>query len=284
MSFFEKLQNSITNLSDAKKSVAYYLMDNWLEAAFLPASKVARIAKVSESVVIRFSQDLGYSGFPELQKELQEILKSRLVNSNVSEKSEKSINNSYINEELRKVYEMSVTNLDEVFNKNTIESYTDVMKDIVRAEKIVILARKNSMGPALILNVHLNEVFSKSQLLDGESAEALDIIRGLSEKDLVLIIAIPSYSKRLVQYSNLLVEKKIPQIAITNSRSNPFGENAKSVLLTVVNSLSFSNSHLGTIFIIDILIYLLTMDQKGQLLKSLEEIKVLNERFGITYR
>lgn len=283
MTFFEKVQNSIIHLSDAKKSVAYYIMDNWLEVAFLPASKIARKVNVSESVVVRFSQDLGYTGFPDLQKELQEIIKGRLSNSNIAEDTIGVSENLYEDEELRKVYDMSITNLDEVFQRNSPETYSEVIEEINRAKRIVILARKNSLGPALILNVHLNEVFSKSQVLDGESIEVLDIIRGLSEKDLVIIIAIPSYSNRLVQYSDFISEKRIPQLAITNLRTNPFAENAKSTLLTSVKSLSFSNSHLGTMLIIDILIYLLTVRKKGDLLKTLEEIKVLNERFGITY-
>lgn len=283
MSFFEKIQNAMVDLSDAKKSVAYYLMDNWLEAAFIPASKVARKAEVSESVVVRFSQDLGYSGFPALQKELQEILKNRLVSPYADDNRPEPVENLEADDHIRKVYEASVANLDEVFKRNTIDTFLEAIKDITEAEKIVILGRKNSLGPAHILNVHINEIFSKSHVLNGESVEALDNIRGLSQNDLVIFIAIPSYSKRMIQYSDYLMEKKIPQIAITNSHSNPFGKNARRMLLTSVNSLSFSNSHLATIFIIDVLNYLFTMERKGELLKSLEEIKVLNERFGISY-
>lgn len=282
MSLFEKIQNAILHLSDAKKNVGYYLMENWLEAAFLPASRVARKAKVSESVVVRFSQDLGYTGFPDLQKDLQEILKSRLINPNAITNPNPEDSHD-ADDEVRKVYDVSLTNLDNVFTKNTIQSFHEVIQYITNAKKILILARKNSYGPAYMLHVHINEVFSKSQVMDGESVEILDVMKGLTEEDLAIFISIPSYSKRMVQFSDYLVEKKIPQVAITNSYSNPFGKNANCTLLTSVNTLSFANSHMGTIFLIDVLFHLLTLEQKGNMLKSLEEIKVLNERFGITF-
>lgn len=282
MSFIERMQDSLGDLSEAKKRVAYYLMDNWLEAAFLSAAKVARNTDVSESVVVRFSQDIGYSGFPELQKEIQEILKSRLVNRDPMESNEvEPMTNQH--PELQKVYDLSLGNLNEVLAKNTIEAFNEVLTDIIQAKRIVILARKNSLGPAHILNVHINEVFSKSQVINGESVEALDIIRGLSAEDIVINIAIPSYSKRIRQFSDYLCERGIPQIAITNTFSNPFAKNAKCTLVTSVNSLSYSNSHLGTVFIIDVLIYLLTLESKGDLVRKLEEINTLNERFGIIF-
>ncbi|WP_368654223.1 MurR/RpiR family transcriptional regulator [Ornithinibacillus sp. 4-3] len=283
MSFFDKIQNSLEHLSDAKKNVAYYLMDQWLDAAFLPASRVAKEVDVSESVVVRLSQDLGYSGFPELQKELQEILKSRLVSTDSIQKNQdlKTTSNN-VHNNIYKVYEKSIENLTEVYNRNTIATFNEMLENIITAKRIVILARKNSLGPAHVLNAHINEVFSKSMVLDGESVTALDIIRGFTNKDLVIFIAIPTYSKRMIQYSNFLAEKKITQAAITNSNSNPFGKNAKCTLLTSADSLSFSNSHLATMFLIDTLIYLLTINKQGELLKPLEEMKVLNERFQLT--
>lgn len=280
MSLFKKIQDQLDTLSDAKKNVAFYILDNWVEVAFLPASKIARSAKVSESVVVRFCQDLGFSGFPELQNELQTILKSRLTNpegtvSNIAE------NNNNADEKIQRIYKKSIENLEDVCNKNTHENFIKFANKIEDADRILILARQNSFGPAHLLNLHLNEIFAKSVVMNGESVEALDYLRGFTSKDLVIFISIPSYSKRMGYYSDYMKEKNIPQIALTNSRENKMAQNADIVLFTSVDSLTLSNSHLSTIFIIDVLLYLLTNRNKSELLKHLEEIKVLNERFGI---
>lgn len=281
MSLFEKIQTSLNTLSKAKRNVAYYILDNWLEAAFLSASQVARKAKVSESVVVRFSQDLGYTGFPDFQRELEKILKTRLAGSDFKS-PEKANNIKCCNDDLIGVYNKSIGNIDDVFKNNSIDTFVSFKDKITVAKRIIILARKNSFGPAYLLNIHLNEIDVKSRVIEGDTVEALDCIRGLSKQDLVIFISVPAYSRRMRLYSDYLKEKEVPQISITNSYSNKIAKNSESVLLTSVGTISFTNSHLGTIFIIDVLLYLLTKENKVKLLKFFEESKVLNERFGLT--
>lgn len=281
MSLFENIQSIIPTLSEAKRNVAYYILDNWMEVAFLPASQVARNAKVSESVVVRFSQDIGFSGFPDFQRNLQKILKSRLFTSQSSE-LEKNETFEDSNREIVDVYHKALNNIEKVFKHNSLETFQHCLDKIIDAERVLILARKNSLGVAQMLNVHINEVYAKSVIYDGDTIEALDFIRGLNEKDLVIFISIPAYSKRMITYSDYVKERNIPQLAITNSYQNEFAKNADHVLLTSVDSLAFSNSHVGTIFIVDILMHLLTEQNKAYLLKFLEETKMLNERFGIS--
>jgi len=281
MSFFEEIQNALPKMSDAKKNVAHYLLDNWLEVVFISASKVAKKAKVSESVVVRFSQDLGYSGFPELQEALQEILKSRLVST--TSLNDVSENEFYQNQDdnYKKVFDMSTKNLHDALNYNEVSCLNSFVDKIIKAKRVLIIARKNSMGPAYLLNVHINEIYSKSQVCTGESLETLDVIKGMTTEDLIITIAIPKYSNRMAMLSDYATEKGIPQLSITNSHSNTFSKNAEVTLLTVVNSASFSNSHLTTIFLIDVILYFITLREKGEVLKSLEELNVLSERFGV---
>lgn len=280
MYLFEKIQSQLPHLSDAKKNVAYYLLDNWLEAVFIPASKVAKQAKVSESVVVRFSQDLGYSGFPELQHALQDILKGRLVSTSTIDSVKPKSVTSNKHENYQNVYNISLKNLNEVFTYNEVATFNRFVDKIIEAKKIVIVARRNSFGPAYLLNVHLNEVYSKSQVVNGESTEAIDIIKGMNQEDLLITIAIPRYSHRMIMFSDFAKERNISQVTITNTNNNTFSKNAEVVLLTSVDSLSFSNSHLATNFLIDYLLYIITTRGKGDVLKSLEELDVLSERFG----
>lgn len=280
MYLFEKIQNQLPQLSDAKKNVAYYLLDNWLEAVFIPAAKVAKQAQVSESVVVRFAQDLGYSGFPELQRALQDMLKERLVSTTSRDYYKEDNIPSSHDESYQNVLDLSMKNLHEVFNYNDISTFNHFLDKILKAKKIVIMARNNSLGPAYLLNVHLNEVYSKSMVLNGESTETIDMIRGMTSEDLIITISIPRYSHRMILISDYAKEKNIPQITITNTNNNVFAKNAEVVLLTSVDSLSFSNSHLATIFIIDFILHLMTIRGGGEALKSLEELDVLSERFG----
>src|SRR5699024_4717331 len=125
------------------------------------------------------------------------------------------------------------------------------------------------------------ELFSNSRVMNGESTETLDVIKGLSKEDLVIFITIPSYSKRMIEFSDFIIERKINQIAITDTTSNRIAENSLFKLITSVESLSFSNSHMATVFLIDVLFYLMTLKKQPETLKLIEDMKILNERFNI---
>lgn len=280
MSLLTKIQESIESASEAKKRVAYYILDNWLEAAFTTASKVAKSANVSESVVVRFSQDLGYSGFPPLQKEIQDIVKKRLSmpktqNSNINQ-------NNVSDDAVFKVYNQSVSNLNQVAYNNELNTFVKFKDAIKHARKVLIVARKNSYGPASMLNVHLNEFFAKSTVLNGETLEALDYIRGMNQEDLVIFISIPTYSSRMENLSQYVKEKKISQIAITDSHSTEISNNANVLLMTNVEANSYSNSHVATVMIIDVINYLFSSQESSTLFKSIEEMNFLNNRFGFS--
>lgn len=280
MSIFGMIQDSLESASEAKKRVAYYILDNWLEAAFTTASKVAKSANVSESVVVRFSQDLGYSGFPELQKEIQNIVKKRLAMPKTQNTDIKE--NSDSDDAISKVYNQSVSNLNQVAYNNNLNTFINFKDAINNARKVLIVARKNSYGPAHMLNVHINEFFAKSTLFNGETLEALDYVRGMKQEDLVIFISIPTYSSRMENLSQYVKEKNIQQIAITDNHSTNISNNANILLVTNVEANSYSNSHVATVMIIDILNYLFALEESSMLFKNIEEMNFLNERFGFS--
>ncbi|CAM4131566.1 MurR/RpiR family transcriptional regulator [Jeotgalicoccus halotolerans] len=280
MSIFTQIQDSIESASEAKKRVAYYILDNWLEAAFTTASKVAKSANVSESVVVRFSQDLGYSGFPDLQKVIQDIVKKRLAmpkTQNINTENKQTNDDA-----VSIVYNQSVSNLNQTAYNNKLETFVEFKEAIKNARKILIVARKNSYGPAHMLNVHINEFYAKSTLFNGETLEALDYIRGMNNEDLVIFISIPTYSSRMGNLSQYVKEKNIKQIAITDNHSTDISNNASILLITNVEANSYSNSHVSTVMIIDILNYLLALQDSSTLFKNVEEMNFLNERFGFS--
>ena len=77
--FTEKIDLAYKKMSKGHKSITRYIMENFDSAAFLTAGKLGNKVGVSESTVVRFANSLGYSGYPELQKELQEMLRARLT-------------------------------------------------------------------------------------------------------------------------------------------------------------------------------------------------------------
>ncbi|WP_134704743.1 MurR/RpiR family transcriptional regulator [Ammoniphilus sp. YIM 78166] len=284
LSLFEKIQVSMPAMSDAKKAIAKYILENWQEVAFLSASRLARQVGVSESVVVRFSQDLGYTGFPDLQGNLQMILRNRMTGmfgQNGEDAQLELLADKHSSGSVQRVFDLTIKNLQTTLHSNSFETFISAVNQITEARRIAIIAGRNAMGPALTLSIHLNEIFTNTQLIGSGQDDMFDHLRSLTEQDLLITIGLPGYSRNTVRAVAYAEERGIKQIAITDSLSSPLARPNSVVLLTSFKSLAYASSHVSTVFLIDTLIHLITIKDKGQVLKSLEELAEINKQYGL---
>ncbi|MFB5675902.1 MurR/RpiR family transcriptional regulator [Paenibacillus terreus] len=287
-SFFSDLQNALPSMSEAKRSIAEYLMENWQEAVFLSAGKIARKVGVSESVVVRFAQDLGYSGFPELQGVLQTILRHRMTGvsdslASIEDDQElESITDKHSPEVVQLSYNLTLKNLQATLYNNDFETILKAVDKIVNSRRIVIIASRNALGPATILAAHLNEIFTNTLLVAAGLDDMFDHLRPLTEEDLLITFGHPSYSTNTVKAAKFAEARKVKQISFTDSLSSPLALPGVTVLLTSFRSYSFATSHVSTVFLIEILLHIMTKRDNGKVIRSVEEIELLNRTYGLT--
>ncbi|MCR8632787.1 MurR/RpiR family transcriptional regulator [Paenibacillus radicis (ex Xue et al. 2023)] len=281
---FGRIQASLSNLSEAKKNVGQYILENWQDVSFLTASRVAQRVGVSESVVVRFAQDVGYSGFPDLQNALQAILQNRLtavktlgeVNTDVLISKENGCSGI-----AQKIFDLTVKNLQATQLSNSSDSFEKAIELIMSSNRIAVVGSRNARGPATVLAVHLNEIFTNTILIGSGTDELFDSIRSLYSTDLLITIGLPTYGKHTILASELAYERGVNQITITDSLISPLAKQAAVALLVQGMSYSFANSHIASLFVVDILLHLITVRGKGRVLMSLEEIDLVNRRYGL---
>ncbi|WP_341417771.1 MurR/RpiR family transcriptional regulator [Paenibacillus filicis] len=281
---FGRIQASLSNLSGAKKNVGYYILENWQEAAFLTASRVAQKVGVSESVVVRFAQDIGYSGFPVLQHALQSILQNRLTAITTFGEPESGLLTSKENHDwgaTQQIFDLTLKNLQAALLNNPADSFDKAIQLIWSSTRIAVVGSRNARGPATVLAVHLNEIFTNTMLIGSGLDELFDCVRSLGREDLLISVGLPTYGKHTIMATELAFERGVNQITITDSLLSPLVKPATVPLLVQGTSYSFANSHIASLFVIDILLYLITIRGKGRVLQSLEEIDSVNRRFGL---
>ena len=74
-----RIDMKLGSMSKGQKLIAHFIEQHYDQAAFLTASKLGELVGVSESTVVRFATEIGYSGYPELQKAMQEMIKDKLT-------------------------------------------------------------------------------------------------------------------------------------------------------------------------------------------------------------
>ena len=73
------IQGRMSGFSKGKKRIGQFILENYDKAAFMTAAKLGETVNISESTVVRFASDLGYDGYPAMQKALQEMIRSKLT-------------------------------------------------------------------------------------------------------------------------------------------------------------------------------------------------------------
>lgn len=80
-SILHTIERNMPTFSKGQKRIADYILQNYDKAAFMTASKLGKLSGVSESTVVRFASELGYDGYPSMQRALQEMIRSRLTST-----------------------------------------------------------------------------------------------------------------------------------------------------------------------------------------------------------
>ena len=75
----QTIRAGMDTFSKGQKRIAAFILDNYDRAAFMTAARLGETASVSESTVVRFAAQLGYDGYPEMQKALQELVRGKLT-------------------------------------------------------------------------------------------------------------------------------------------------------------------------------------------------------------
>ena len=75
------IEDNMSSFSKGQKRIGRYILEHYDQAAFMTASKLGKLTEVSESTVVRFAAELGYDGYPSMQKALQEMARSRLTST-----------------------------------------------------------------------------------------------------------------------------------------------------------------------------------------------------------
>ena len=73
------IRQQMPQFSKGQKRIAAYILEHYDKAAFMTASRLGQMVEVSESTVVRFAAQLGYEGYPEMQRDLRELIRGKLT-------------------------------------------------------------------------------------------------------------------------------------------------------------------------------------------------------------
>ncbi|GAB6087847.1 MurR/RpiR family transcriptional regulator [Alkaliphilus crotonatoxidans] len=267
-----QIQKSFSKLSKGQKLIAQFIIDNYDKAAFMTASKLGIMVGVSESTVVRFANALGFEGYPELQKALQEIIKTKLTTVQRVEMANEYSNEGAI---LKKVLKSDMENIRSTLENIDHELFQSVVDQIFKADKIYIIGLRSSTALAEYFGFYLNLILDNVKVVSYGISDIFEQILRISKNDLVIGISYPRYSNRTIEVIKYAREEGVPIISITDSLLSPIAGLSDYCLTAKSNMVSFVDSLVAPLSLINALIIAVGMREKDEIrgfFKKLENI------------
>lgn len=246
------IQNRMGTFSKGQKRIGKYILENYDKAAFMTAAKLGQMVGISESTVVRFAAELGYDGYPAMQKALQEMIRSKLT---TVQRIEVSYDRLGDHDVLTKVVQSDMEKLRLSLEEMSKEEFSAVVDAIVQARQIYILGVRSSAALSDFLTFYFNLIFDNvRQVKTTLASEMFEQMLRVGPGDVVLGISFPRYSTRTVRAMEFARDQGATVVAITDSEMSPLYDTANLRLLAKSDMASFVDSLVAPLSIINALI------------------------------
>lgn len=274
-----KIQNNLSKFSKGQRLIAKYIIEHYDKAAFLTASKLGATVGVSESTVVRFATELGYGGYPQLQKALQEMIRNKLTAVQRMEVTSDRMGDQDV---LRTVLTSDIDKIRMTLDEIDRSSFEAVVEAILNAKQIYILGVRSSAALSDFLGFYFNLLFDNVRLVHTNSvSEIFEQLLRVGEGDVVLGVSFPRYSKRTLKALEYSKNSGATVIALTDSRLSPLSQTADYTLLAKSDMASFVDSLVAPLSVVNALIVAIGMRKQDEISKTFDHLEEIWDEYEV---
>ncbi|MCF6465122.1 MurR/RpiR family transcriptional regulator [Clostridium sp. Cult2] len=272
------IQNSFNRLSKGQKLIAEFIMNSYDRAAFMTAATLGETVGVSESTVVRFANTLGYDGYRELQKELQELIKNKLTTV-----QRISLSKDFAGYEnaLKQVAKKDMDNIEKTLNEIDYNAFQRAIEITLKANNVFILGLRSSSFLAGYLGFYLRFLLNNVKVVTSGPNDVFEQLLKATDKDVIIGISYPRYSKRTLEALDYGREKGCKIIGITDSLISPAAQYADTTLIASSNMLSFVDSLVAPMSLINAFIIALGTEKKNDITTYFEDLEKIWKKYNV---
>ena len=274
-----KIQSELPGFSKGQKQIARFILEHYDKAAFMTASRLGVTVGVSESTVVRFATELGYDGYPHLQRALQEMIRNKLTSVQRMEVAgDRMGGRDVLQTVLHADTDMIRVTLDEI-DRDAFQGAVDAL---MGAKRIYILGVRSSSALASFLGFYFNILFENVTLVHTNSvSEIFEQVLRVGPGDVLFGISFPRYSKRTLSAMKYARDRGARVIALTDSQLSPLARVADHVLLARSDMASFVDSLVAPLSVINALIVAVGMSRRDEIEQTFNKLERIWEEYDV---
>ena len=276
------IQSRMSKFSKGQKLIAKYILSAYDKAAFMTASKLGGVVQVSESTVVRFAVGLGYDGYPEMQKALQEMILNRLTSVQRME-----VTNDRIGD--RDVLSMVLqADIDKIRQTNELadrQTFAAAVNTILNAAHIYIIGVRSSAPLANFLGFYYGYMFDNVCVVNNAGVgDLFERLIRITPEDVVIGISFPRYSTSTTKAVQFCRDVGARVIALTDYADSPVGRCADHVLVAKSDMVSLVDSLVAPLSLINALIVATAQRREGELSHTFAELERIWDKYEVYER
>ena len=270
------IEKRMPEFSKSHRYIARFITEHYEKAAFMTAAKLGAAVGVSESTVVRFADEMGFEGYPEMQKALQSYGRNRLTTLQRLNISADRLEDGNI---LKNVMTHDIERIRYTMENISEESFNTAVEKIVSARSVYIFGAMSSDILSLFLSTYLTlSCGNVTQVQPINSSGILQQLIHLGKEDVFISISFPRYFKNTLTATKYVKECGANIIAITDSEASPLAEYADQLLLARSDIISYADSLAAPLSLINALVAAVGMRNSEKLEKTLSRLEDLWEK------
>ena len=265
--------------SKGQKRIARYITESYDKAAFMTANKLGKTAGVSESTVVRFAVDLGFDGYPSMQKAMQEMVLNRLTSVQRIEVASDRFTDQDV---VSMVLHADMEKLRQTSEALSREEFQAAVEAILGAKRVYILGVRSTEALTKFLGYYLNYMFNNVHVISGVStAEMFEKIVGVNSEDVVIAFSFPRYSLATTKGAQYCRSAGATVIGVTDSKLSPLGTNSDHVLMAKSDMVSLVDSLVAPLSVVNALIVAIAAKRERELSQTFANLERIWDEYEV---
>ena len=276
------IHDQLRTFSKGQKLIANYILQSYDKAAFMTASRLGKMVGVSESTVVRFAVELGFDGYPSMQRTLQELVRNKLTSVQRIEVANDRIGNQDV---VSTVLQADIDTLRKTSETLDRREMNESVELILQAKRIYIIGVRSSTAIADCLTFYCRNIFENVSLVSSTStSDRFEPMLRVGKGDVVIGISLPRYSSRTVKTMQYAKDCGAATIAITDKPDAPAGKLADHVLVAKSDMVSIVDSLVAPMSVVNALIVAVSRRREEQVSTTFKNLERLWDEYDVYER
>ena len=275
----QRIRNSYSTFSKGQKKIANAILNDYDKVVYMTAARLGLLVGVSESTVVRFANELGFEGYSEFQRAVQELVRTKLTPNQRIEVTKQRLGSGDV---LENVMESDISKIRFTLDRIDRNAFFKATDAILSAKNIYVMGARSTESLAFVMKYNLSLIMDNVKFIQPTStAEVFEQMFSIGKDDVFIAFSFPRYSSKMVSAVKYAKQNGAQVVVFTDSENSPLADHATELLIAQSDMASFMDSLVAPISIINAIIVEITRRREKEITERFDKLEKVWDEFDV---